>query len=285
MSRCEPLAPDRLVAQLELERRQDRDQVGVAAALAVAVHRALHEPRARLHRHERVRHAAAGVVVRVDAHLDESPSSAHHSRRGLGHLRRQRRAVRVAERHVLGPRLGRGAEAAERVVGVVAEGVEEVLGVVDHALALPGEEGHRVGDHAQVLLGVHLRDLLEVERPRLPHERADGREAVGEQAQRRRPPRRPASRRRVMPKAATSAVSKRLLREQLEERLLLGVRGREAGLDQVHAERVERVRHAHLLVHRERHALALHPVAQGRVIDDDPGHAWDGTGTRSSQSA
>ena len=112
-----------------------------------------------------------------------------------------------------------------------------------------------------------------------------------------------------MPKAATSAVSKRLAREQLEERLLLRVGRGEAGLDQVHAERVERVRHAHLLVDRERHALALHAVAQGRVVDGDhlrghrdafrrpPWKIWlgaghfrplyvcEGTGTRSSHSA
>ena len=47
------------------------------------------------------------------------------------------------------------------------------------------------------------------------------------------------SRRRVMPKAAISLERQPLAREQLEELLLLGVRGREAGLDQVDAELVE----------------------------------------------
>ena len=152
---------------------------------------------------------------------------------------------------------------------------------------------------------IDLRDLLEVQRPGLADERADRREASRPAAAAPGRPRRATSRRRVMPKAAISAVSKRLAREQLEERLLLRVGGREAGLDQVHAERVERVRHAHLLVGRQRHALALHAVAQGGVVDEtirgltppDPRgvgrgrliagsrHACDGTGTRSSQSA
>ncbi len=169
--------------QLQLQRRDDRDQVRVPAALAVAVHRALHQPRARLHRHERVRHGAAGVVVGVDADLDRVAELGHHARRGRAHVGRQRRAVRVAERHVLGARLGGRAQAAQGVVGVVAEGVEEVLRVVDHALALAGEERHRVRDHPQVLLGVHLGDLLEVERPGLAHERAHRGEAVGQHPQ------------------------------------------------------------------------------------------------------
>ena len=92
------------------------------------------------------------------------------------------------------------------------------------------------------------------------------------------------SRRRVMPNAAISAVPKLSFASSVEQRLLLRVGGREAGFDQVDAEVVERVRDADLLVDRERHPLALHAVAQGRVIDDDL-HAWDGTGTRSSQSA
>ena len=56
--------------------------------------------------------------------------------------------------------------AAERVRGVVGEPVEEVLGVVDHALALADEERDRLGDHPQVLLAVDLHDLLEVKAPR-----------------------------------------------------------------------------------------------------------------------
>ena len=75
-----------------------------------------------------------------------------------------------------------------------------------------------------------------------------------------------------MPKAAISAVPKRSFASRSKSACLLRVGGREAGFDQVDAEVVERVRDAHLLVDRERHALALHAIAQGRVIDGD-GHA------------
>ena len=79
-------------------------------------------------------------------------------------------------------------------------------------------------------------------------------------------------RRRVMPKAATSACSKRSCGEQLEELELLGVRGREAGLDEVDAQLVELARDAHLLGRRQRDARALHAVAQRGVVELDVGH-------------
>ena len=68
-----------------------------------------------------------------------SPSSATTAAVASAICAGQAGAVGVAERHVLGPGGDRGAQALERVAGVVAVGVEEVLGVVDHPLALPRE--------------------------------------------------------------------------------------------------------------------------------------------------
>jgi hypothetical protein len=73
--------------------------------------------------------------------------------------------------------------------------------------------------------------------------------------------------------------------QQREQLLLLGIGGGEAGLDQIESQAVEHVRHAQLLLGRERHALALHAVAQRGVVDEDAGHAVVVTGTTSSQSA
>ena len=75
-----------------------------------------------------------------------------------------------------------------------------------------------------------------------------------------------------MPNAQTCAVLELDLGEQLEELGLLRVRAREAGLDEADAEPVERVDDAHLLGRRERHALALHAVAKGRVVELYLGH-------------
>ncbi len=74
-------------------------------------------------------------------------------------------------------------------------------------------------------------------------------------------------RRRVIPKAQTFAVLQLDLGEQAKELGLLGVRARKAGLDVVDAEPVESLDDADLLGGGERHSLALHAVAQGRVVE------------------
>jgi hypothetical protein len=213
------------------------------------------------------------------------PSCVHgraHVAHGLGDLRRQRGAVGVAERDVLGRR--RRLQARQRVAGVVAPGVEEVLGVVDHALALGEQEGDRLGDHRQVLVAADLDHLLQVQAPGLAHERHDRSERGGEDAQRRVllggdvAPAGHAEGAHVGPQA--------LVLEPLEQLGLLRVGGGEAGLDERDAEVVEHVRHADLLLHGQRHAVTLHPVAQGGVVDRDAAHgACAGWGTTSSQSA
>ena len=67
---------DRLVLRLELQVGQDADQVGVAAALAVAVDRALDVADAVGDRRQRVGHRQLRVVVAVDApdHLAAPPA-------------------------------------------------------------------------------------------------------------------------------------------------------------------------------------------------------------------
>ena len=103
----ELVARDAVVAHLEHERRDDADEVGVAGALAVAVHGALHVRAAGLDGDERVRDRAAGVVVRVDAerHVERERHLAHDAQ----HLVRQRAAVGVAQHDRVGARLGRRA--------------------------------------------------------------------------------------------------------------------------------------------------------------------------------
>ena len=137
-----------------------------------------------------------------------------------------------------------------RVVGLRAPAVEEVLGIVDHALAGTAQELDRFRDHPQVLAAVNLDELLEVERPGLADDRADRRDRVRQQDQRR-----------VLagghvtpaghPERGDLRATEALRREQLEELPLLRVRCGEAGLDQLDAELVERVRHAQLLLCRE----------------------------------
>ena len=259
-----------LVAELELEVGDDRDEVGVAAPLAVAVHRPLD--------------VGGPGLTAASALATPQPASSWvwmptrtvgaERRHDLGHGRRRPRWGRVPplvsqQTTVSAPASAAARRQPQRVVAVVGVAVEEVLGVIDHPLALRDQEGHRLGDHPQVLVAVDLDDLLQVKRPGLAHERAHRREALGDDAQGRiGVGRHPAPAGHAEGgRSGRARTTRRPAAEQLE---LLGVGAGEAGLDQVEPELVEPVGDAQLLARRQRHALALHPVAQGGVIELDP---------------
>ncbi len=71
------------------------------------------------------------------------------------------------------------------------------------------------------------------------------------------------------PEGGYLGVLETLSLQHLEQLDLLWIGARKACLDVMHAEAVERVGHAQLLVHGQGHALALHPVAEGGVVEVD----------------
>ena len=157
------LLGEHLVAHLQLQVGDDRDQVGVARTLADAVDGSLHLRGARFDARERVGHRAAGVVVRVDAQRHRPERFAHDRECGAD-LRRQRAAVGIAQDDPLGAGLRGRAQALQRVARVKGQAVEEVLGVEEHALARGHEECDRLGDHLQVLRARDAQDGLHVQR-------------------------------------------------------------------------------------------------------------------------
>ena len=89
-----------------------------------------------------------------------------------------------------------------------------------------------------------------------------------------------------MPKAAISAVRNVSRASSSNSSSSFGFEAGKPASIMRHAELVEHVRDAHLLLGGERHALPLHPVAQGAVVDGDAAHAARaGTSTTSSHSA
>ena len=88
--------------EFEFEVGHDREDVGVAGALAVAVRGALHMCRARLDCGDRVGHSAAGVVLAVDADTDTAalPDVIDHAHDAAG----QHAAVGVAQHPDAAPR-------------------------------------------------------------------------------------------------------------------------------------------------------------------------------------
>ena len=137
-------------AHLELQVGDDRGQVGVAAALSVAVETALDLLDAGLYCGQRVGDGEVTVVVRVNA----QPGIGQHLADGAdrsGDLVGHRAAVGVAENQVLRTGSVGGADDVKRVVGVFLEAIEEVLGV---EVDLASDRGHvldRLADHRQVL--------------------------------------------------------------------------------------------------------------------------------------
>ena len=94
------------------------------------------------------------------------------------------------------------------------------------------------------------------------------------------------SRRRVMPNAAISAVRNVSRASSSNSSASFGFEAGKPASTNADAELVEHVRDAQLLLRRERHALPLHAVAQGAVVDRDPAHvAGAGAATTSSHSA
>jgi hypothetical protein len=114
----ETVVVEAAVAELELEVRDDRDEVRVAAALAVAVDRALDVGRP-ASTPASVLATRTGVVVAVDAQpaSPAAPAATSAWPRAIWPAA-SRRWCRSTDR--LGARLGRRAQAAQRVVGVVA---------------------------------------------------------------------------------------------------------------------------------------------------------------------
>ena len=165
-------------AQLELEIGNDRQEIGVAGALAIAVERALHVGGAGVDGGQRVRDRATRVVVTVDAQTGTGGRAYRID--DLGDLVGQPPAVRVAEYGDIGAGLGGRAQHLDGVSRIAAVAVEEVLGVEEDAPTLGAQVGHGVADHREVLLERRAQGELDVPVVALRHERHDGRTRVAQ---------------------------------------------------------------------------------------------------------
>jgi hypothetical protein len=176
--------------------------------------------------------------------------------------------IAVTEHEAVGARRLRGQERPHRVAGVALEAVEEMLGVVDDLLEVLEEVRDRVSDHRHVLLerGAERRGHVEV--PGLAEDGDDGRARLHQRLDvavvlRPHPGPPGGAERRDL-----GGLEHRVL-HALEEAQVLRVGAGPAALDVVDAERVEALGDAHLVLHREGHALALGAVAEGGVVDLD----------------
>ncbi len=156
-----------------MQRRHQRDQVGIATTLAIPVDRALYLGRPRPHRLDGIRHGCAAVVVRVNSHRHAHRVN-HHARDGVD-LVRQVAAVRIAQHHAIDPGPDGGLKASHRERRIVFKAVEEVLGIQEDLAVMIFQIAHRIGDHGVVLFERRAQHVPDMQLPRLPEDGADRR--------------------------------------------------------------------------------------------------------------
>ena len=264
---AQAVLPHARAAHLQFQVGHHGEQVAVAHALAEAVHRALHLGGAGTHGGQRVRHGATGVVVAVDAQLLAWQRGGHGGH-DLAHLVRQRAAVRLAEVDGVRTGLAGRTHAGQRIVRVRLVAVEEVLGVEHDAPAMAFQVGHRVADHAQVLLERGQQRARDLFVPRLPHDGDHGGLACQQVGQAL-----VVGGRHALLAGRAERGHLRMLERHgahaLEEGDVLGIRRRKAALYEVDAELVEPRDDAQLVLQRQRHAFALLSVPQRAVVGED----------------
>ena len=136
-------------AQLQLEIRNNAEEVGVTAHVSVAIRRALHMRGARLYCSKATGDCDVGAVVRMDAHLARHfpDHSAYHVRNAGG----DRPAVRVAKDNAVGTAGGSGLQALERVIPVRLEAVEEMFGIEEDGPPGLLQMAYRIPNHREIL--------------------------------------------------------------------------------------------------------------------------------------
>jgi len=172
---AQPLARQQLPAELELQVGDHGREIGVAGALPVAVHGALHVHDPSLDGGDGVGDGAARVVVAVDAEIDADLTG---GRDDITHPARQHAPVGVAEHDDLGARLGGRSHDLERVTGVAPVAVEEVFAVDEHPASFAHQVADGVAHHREVLGQARLQRALDVSVVALRHQADDGRPGI-----------------------------------------------------------------------------------------------------------
>ena len=254
------------LAQLQLQAGNDTGHVAIARAFAVAVHRGLHMARTGFDRSQRVRHAKADVVVRVDAHAAVEPADG--GLRDGRNFTRQTAAVRVTQHHHVRTRLLGGLPGGDGVFRVELVAVEAMLGVVDDELPVVLEVTHGVADHAEVFVRRAAQDFLHMQHGGLAVDRHHGRLRLDEQAHLIVA----LNRRGLFPRGAEGGELGVLelaplgLREELD---VLRIAARPAALDVVNPEGVNALGDAELVRDREVDAFTLRAISEGRIVEFD----------------
>ncbi len=136
---------------LQPQRRDQRTQIGVAAAFAEPVQRALDLASARTHRGQRIGHRLLGVVMGVDADVIARNLLHHLSDDGLD-LMRHGAAIGVAQHHPARAGIVSRLRTSQREFRIFLVAVEEMLAVEHHFAAGLLRRLHAVTDRGKIFL-------------------------------------------------------------------------------------------------------------------------------------
>ena len=250
-------------AHLDFQVGDDGDEVGVAAALAVAVHSALHLGCAGAHGGEGAGDRHVNIVVRVDAQR-RIAAAANLMHRGR-YVVRQHAPVGVAQHDALRTRHLCGANRLQCVVRVRLVAVKEMLGVKEHAPAPFHQIRHRVRDHGEVLFQRCLQDAGNMQIPALAHKGYD-RRFGGEQCGKVGVVRRADVGVARAAECGERGVSEPHRLGALEELGVARVGAGPAAFDVMHAQFVKALADGELVAHRKRDPLALRAVPKCGVV-------------------
>ena len=249
---------------LEQQRRDQRRQVRVAAALAQTVQRALNLPRARIDRRQRIGDGVPRIVMAMDTQAVAGDTGGDDLGGDPPHLGRQRAAIGVAQHHPPRARLQRRAEAGQRVIRVRAVAVEEMLGIEQRLAPLRHKMRDTCADGLKVLVQRDPECGRHMERVRLAHQTDRRRARIQHRRQNIIILRRPTN-----PLGHAEGGHGGARRGHLREEFAVRrIRPRPSALDVVHPKRIQRLRHGELFRRRELHALRLLPVAEGGVEEE-----------------
>src|SRR5271156_5098205 len=253
-----------MVPELELQIRDDRNQVCVAASLAEAVYGALHLHGARAHSRESVGDRDFRVVVAMNSNRAIHRRARRRNRRF--DFMRQASAVGVAQRDQRHSGVIDRLETGERVFGIVKIAVEEMLGVENRFVEILFQKSDRVVDDFEIfvernserLAHVHVPGLADHGRDRCSSAQQQLQIAIGGSAHAR------AARRTERRNLRVPNLD---LLDLFEKRRIAIVRARPSALNIIEAQIVQPLRNRDLVLDRQRDVLGLAAVAQSSVVN------------------
>ena len=246
----------------EQKRRNDRDQIGIAATLAQPIERALDLTRPCAHRRQRIGHRIFGVIVGVDADVITRNAAGNHGFGDLIDLLGQRATIGVTQHDPARTGIKCGVHRLQRIgrVGLIA--VKEMLGIKQRLAALPDQMSKAGGDILGILGQGDAQRSFDMKFMAFANQTDSRSLRIHHRRQHVVIVRRPA----CALGHAKGGHHRICLGGGVKEIRIRRIGTRPSALDIIHTQTVQHVRNDLFFACRKLHALGLLPVAQGCIV-------------------